>query len=414
MNVKTILILVFLILLGVLVFPQDIQEESKVINVEVPVRVFQGNHFVDNLQLKDFELLENGVPQKIEAVYLVKKRSIERSEERKRFYPETKRTFFLFFEITEYSPRLKEAVDYFIKNVIYPGDNLVVVTPLKTYRMKSQTFEALSRKEITNQFNRLLRRDAMMGSSQYRNAVKELAGLAKSLSATISGGDEGTGISSLDPLGSDHQEYRGLALGSQLTMYNQLLEKLEDLRKIEQKNLMNFAEYIKDKEGRKYVFLFYQREFIPMVQPRILNQYLQKYQDKPNVQMTVSDIFDFYKRKISFDVEKVKKAYADSSVSMHFMFITRPRKNVNGVRMVEHSEDVYSAFREMARATGGFTDSSARPDYLFQEALDAAKNYYLVYYTPQNYERNGEFREIEVKVKKGNYRVTHRAGYFAD
>lgn len=151
-----------------------------------------------------------------------------------------------------------------------------------------------------------------------------------------------------------------------------------------------------------------------MVKSRILNQYLELYQDKPNIQMTISNIFDFYKREVSLDVKKVKKAYADSSVSMHFMFITRPRKNINGVRMEEHSEDVYAAFREMAQATGGFMDSSARPDYLFQQALDAAKNYYLLYYTPKNYKRNGKFREIKVRVKKGNYRVTHRAGYFAD
>lgn len=414
MKVKTLLGLVVLIFLCVWVFPQDVQEESVVINVEVPVRVFQGNHFVGDLQLKDFEMLENGVPQKIEAVYLVKKRSIERSEEKRRFHPETSRTFFLFFEITEYSPRLREAVDYFIKNVIYPGDDLIVVTPLKTYRMKSETFEVLTKKEIIDQLNKLLRRDALIGSAQYRNAVSELAGLAKSLSGAISGSEESGSISSLDLLDTDHNEYRGLHLGTQLIMYGQLLEKLEDLREIDQKKLMNFAEYIKNKEGRKYVFLFYQREFIPMVHPRILNQYMEKFQDKPNIQLTVSDLFDFYKRDISFDVDKVKKVYADSSVSMHFMFITRPRKNISGVRMVEHSEDVYAAFREMAQATGGFMDSSARPDHLFQQALDAAKNYYLVYYTPKNYERNGKFRKIEVKVKNRNYRVIHRAGYFAN
>ena len=47
-----------------------------VINVEVPVRVFDGGRFVRDLTIKDFEVYEDGEEQKIEAVYLISDRSM--------------------------------------------------------------------------------------------------------------------------------------------------------------------------------------------------------------------------------------------------------------------------------------------------------------------------------------------------
>jgi hypothetical protein len=82
--------------------------------------------------------------------------------------------------------------------------------------------------------------------------------------------------------------------------------------------------------------------------------------------------------------------------------------------MQEQSEDLYSAFSEMAQATGGLSTSSANPEFLFQKAGEASENYYLVYYTPQNYLADGKFKNIQVRVKGKSYRIAHRSGYFAD
>ena len=61
--------------------PQDIQHVTTAVNIEVPVRVFKDGAFVDDLALSDFEVLEDGRPQSLDAVYLVKKKLIERREE---------------------------------------------------------------------------------------------------------------------------------------------------------------------------------------------------------------------------------------------------------------------------------------------------------------------------------------------
>ena len=79
-------IIIILLVSACFVFStQQIQEQSVVINVEIPTRVFDGNTFVDNLSIDDFEIYEDGRPQKLDAIYLIKRKSIERREEIKRF-----------------------------------------------------------------------------------------------------------------------------------------------------------------------------------------------------------------------------------------------------------------------------------------------------------------------------------------
>jgi hypothetical protein len=177
--------------------------------------------------------------------------------------------------------------------------------------------------------------------------------------------------------------------------------------------LLDFARYLRSQDGQKYVFVFYQREFIPKVDQRILSQFQTLRQDLVGMQMILSNLMEFNKRDISFDVDEVKQAYADASTAIHFLFITKPAEMIYGVHMEEHSEDIFSAFHEMSQATGGLMISSANPAFAFQKALDASENYYLLYYVPKDYTGDGEFKTIKVRVKSKDYNVTYRKGYFA-
>jgi len=197
-----------------------------------------------------------------------------------------------------------------------------------------------------------------------------------------------------------------------LGRYEEILIRLESIRNVDQKRLLDFANYLKDQPGQKYVFLFYQREFIPQLENIAYINLLDRL-DVP-AKMKLTTLMGYYFRDIEIDIDRIKQAYADSSMSINFLFFTKPAKYIYGVQMVEHSEDIFSVFREMAQATGGITTSSANPEYLFQRASDAVESYYLLYYSPQNYKADGKFKKITVKVKGGNFRVTHRAGYIAD
>ncbi len=120
-------------------------------------------------------------------------------------------------------------------------------------------------------------------------------------------------------------------------------------------------------------------------------------------------------RDMNFDSEKIKQAYSDSSVSIHFLFLTKlPDDYAPQIYYKEQSEDIFSAFYQLAQATGGYTIASANALSAFQRAVDASENYYLLYYIPKDYKSDGKFRNIKVKIKGKSYRVLHRAGYLAD
>jgi len=389
-NVKKLTFIIIVSALSLALFAQELAHETIVVNVEVPVRVFKGSTFVDNLSIDDFQVYEDGKLQKIEAVYLIKKTSIKKKEEKKKFTPEVSRNFVLLFQINEYLPKVGDAIEYFFNKVILPGDNLTIITPMKTYNFKSKALEVLPKEEIIKQLKSKLKKDSRMGSLEYRSLLKDI-------SAYMSAPSEET-----------------------LPICRLLLSRLEELRYVDENKLMEFADFLKAKEGQKHVYLFYQKEVIPQLGPATFTQLMSMNQDKQHFLFQLLDLFSSYRRDITFNIDRIKQVFADSSITIHFLYITKlPTLYDDGripsaMKWREQSEDIYSAFSEMAKATGGLTDSSANAAAAFQRAIDASENYYLLYYAPSNYKRDGKFKIIKVKVKNKNYRITHRAGYFAN
>ncbi len=388
---------------------QEIQHEAIAINIEVPVRVFKGETFINNLSLYDFEVYEDGVLQEIEAVYLINKTAIEREETKgveegnsQRFMPQiSSRYFVLLFDILTFLPKVEQAIDLFFERVFSPEDRLMIITAMNVYNLEANSWKAEDREELCEQFKSIVRKDSVIGNAEYRDNLKSLERLAAQLSNLR-----------LDAAGFESDEDR---IDMILSRYTTMLRKMETIRVVNQKKLIQFAQELGNKEGQKHVFLFYQREFIPQPQPKIILSYQQMFQTRQDILFKLNDVFDFYRRDMNFDAEKIKQAYSDSSVAVHFLFLTKPPDDpAHQLYYREQSEDIFSAFYQLAQATGGYTIASANALPAFQKAVDASENYYLLYYIPKNYKSDGTFKNIKVKVKGQKYRVLHRAGYLAD
>ena len=363
---------------------QDIQHEAVAINIEVPVRVFDRDVFIENLTKEDFEVLEDGVIQTVEALYLIKKDRIYREESglaepaRQTIAPDISRYFLLMFEMSEYLPRLDEALEYFFDQVLLPEDSLVVVSPTQTYNFKKEALIRLSKEKIFQQLKEKLRHDIVTGNIQYNSAMK--------------------GIEHLFTLEVPHDLKQ--------SMYMHQVRLLQQLKVFDEKRMESLAEFLKGTPGQKHVFMFYQKEVVPVL-PGLEDSYR----------------LDLNK-DIYFDENKIRSLFADSSISVHFLFVSN--KGMFGeistmetmqplrVEFFDLSNQIYGAFREVAEATGGISDSSANPAFLFKKAAAAADNYYLLYYSPKDYRADGKFHRIEIKVKGRKYKVLHRAGYVAD
>ena len=405
---------------------QEIQEQAIAVNIEVPVRVYDGNKFVDDLTIKDFVIYEDGKKQDIDAVYLIKERAIERKESleekapsegedlEKKFAPEEQRHFVFVFELLEYLPQINDVIDYFFQNVMQASDAVRVLTPVSSYRLTPESLQSKTKDQMAESLKNIVKKDLRMGNAEYRHTIEELKRIVRALGMLIApkGSDVETMLDeySSSLYSSSQREHIGLVIAAYQSAHDRLL----NIRGVEQKKLIDFGEALKQMDGQKIVFILYQREHIPQVSSRVMLQYSDLSQDDPAMYMSLANIMEFPSGDYAVDVKKIEQAYADSSISAHFLFLTKLVERNAFIDMQEFSSDVFNAFKTLADATGGTVDSSSSAEHLFEKAVEAKENYYLLYCTPKNYVADGKFKKIEVKVKGKKYRVTHRAGYIAD
>jgi VWFA-related protein len=373
------------IVLNAVLLSQELSHVVTVVNISVPVRVFEGDEFVGHLKLEDFEVYEDGKPQTVAAVYLIRQAKIEREEGSKKFAPPVQRQFAFLFLMTEFVPEILNAMDYFFDNVFLAEDTLEVYTPQKSYKLKGDALAALGADKIRDQLVEKLRQDITLGGAEYLQIVRDLKSVLKG-----------------DPIYAGHDT---------AALYQEFLDQLRQLRFVDQKRLLDFAQYLKSREGQKHVFLFYQKEMIP--------------KSEGDSDYTMTGLMQLFRGDMTFDVDAVRKAFSDSSIAAHFLFITKAPAQDSGLEITdmrpgqavtvkEQSGDMYNAFREVSRATGGIIDSTSNIAAALQKATEASENYYLLYYQPKDYKPDKKFKNITIKVKGDHYRISHRMGYFAN
>ncbi len=385
---KKIILCTAIVSLSLFVLAQQITHEAVVVNIEVQVRVFRGANFIDDLTKNDFLIYEDGKLQDVDAVYLIKKTEIQREdtdmeteEAQKTFAPDVSRNLVLQFDMKDYLPKIDEALDQFIGDFISPGDSLTVMTPVKTYNFKKEALSLLPKEEIAEQLKEIVRRDINLGSIEYKSLIRDYMNL-----------------------------YRSDMEGDlKLYMMQDKIREIQNNRYLPEKRMDDFADYLKDMAGQKFVFYFYQNENIPLPPFEV---------EDPKYFEFIGEIMSF----VAFDPEKIKQTFSDSSISLHFLYVTKNRYSLgdaenrgrSDMSMQDISSNMFGILGGIAKATGGLTESSANVSAMIKKAADATENYYLLYYTPKDYIMDGTFKNIEVKVKNKNYRITHRQGYFAN
>jgi VWFA-related protein len=359
-------------------FPQEIRHDALSINIEVPVRVYKGNTFVDFLTIEDFELYENGVLQTIDAVYLIKKTSLEREDSRidtqtakKIFSPRLSRQFVLIFEIKEVFVEVEQAIRHFFDNVLVPSDKLLLATPLKTYSFKENSWEFVPKEEMADQMIERLRKDTLVRPVDWGN---------------------------LDDYINDEMNRKDM----------------EDVyfgqRYIDEENISNIAEYLKSLPGQKNVFLFLQQELIDYSMPTEFSTVTQI--------MSNLDYMTILSRIASYGEvsNRAKKAFADPTILFNLIYLkNRKEQTVTSLsEKIDVAAGMFGTFEDLSEITGGLTETTINAEASFKKAVDASENYYLLYYTPKNYKADGKFKRIKIKIKGQNYRIIHRTGYIAD
>jgi hypothetical protein len=374
--------------------------------VGIPVRVFDGKTFVSDLALGDFELFENGVAQKLNAVFLMNKSTIERKEGQADIPPDAFRRFYVMIQATDYHPKLKNAVDYLFNEELKPGDSLDIQTPMRNYKMSSESLATKSQKTLANELNDIIRKDVGQGGMAYNTMLRDLKRLVRLISG-ISG-------TSLDDTEGDVEAFGAEAGGLEryLSEYKNTMVRMESLRQADDAKLVQFARSLKEVDGQKYVIYIYQREFRPEISSQTLNSLMMKNQDRYDIQGDIQELFTYYSRPFVVNYQKVDEAFADAGVDFNLLFILKQPERIMGITMREQSEDTFKALSQVSAATGGVVTTTVNPDSALKEMFQAANRNYILYFTPSAESKAAGFKKLEVRVKGKNYRIVTRSGYF--
>lgn len=381
----------------------SVQHDITTINVEVPVRVFDGDTFVPDLTLSDFELYENGVRQDIQALYLVKNSFIQRRDGEVDFMPYVGKHYFFLFQMHEYDPKIEPLIDYFMNQVYRPEDSLHITTPGNSYNLKREVIESKKRSEIAADIKMVIKRDTQTGTALMKEMIRDL----RQLVSSMRGYDRGS-----VPIRDIDTEYTSVNSTGNIPMllvrYKDQLTKLDSLSPVKGDYFLEFARRLKRVAGEKVVFFFYQKEFKPELSGSIIS----RIQFSEELQGQIDDVFQFSHREFYSNIQVLKQVFSDSSLIFNLIFFNKQPKQYSGIVMREQSEDVFDTLSQLAEATGGMVDTSSNPDVAFKNTVSRLDSHYLLYYQPKNYREDGTFHTITVKTKD-NFKVIHRQGYYA-
>jgi hypothetical protein len=375
--------------------------------IEVRVRVSAGGAFQGDLKLEEFTLLEDGWPQSIRSLALVRGGNVTRLEGDEAAAPVLDRHYVLLFQAVDWDPKLVQVIDYLFGSILRPGDAMTLITPFKPYQLQKDALAVKSKAALSDGMEDVLRKDILRGSGEYRELIGDLRRLTRAISGNTTTSDEDLDSDpTMDSTG-------GLSLEMHIDRYRQALMKLDGLRLVDEGRLLSFAGSLKPVRGQKTVVLFYQREYRPEISPATMSRLMALYQENFDILANLMDLFQFYKREKAFDASRVKLAFADAGIDFHFIFMEKKSQRVFGATMREQSEDTYPGFVEIAKASGGTAESSQNPAVTFKRAADASNDYYVLTYVPDAVSPPGVFRSIEVRVGRPGCQVANRLGYYA-
>ncbi|MCX7974553.1 MAG: hypothetical protein N3B16_08635 [Candidatus Aminicenantes bacterium] len=377
---------------------QTLQPSSPLI--PIAVRVFAGSHFIENLSLDDFEIIIGDRLEKPVSLFLVNQNKIERQEGRISPKPDLTRRIIIMMKMIDYHPQLAQAIEDLFMNELLPGDTLEIQTPMKNYMMAPGALEKVPKPVLIKNALELVRKDILQGNMLYNSLLNELKRFVRRIS--------GASTFEVEELGGVSPD---LGLPFLFQNYRMNMQKLEALRRLDEDQLIQYAEAIKKRPGQKFIFFFYQREFLPEISPMKMNELATLYQDQPNIVGELQDLFQQFYRPLNFNIPALEEAFASSEAQLNFLFLNKDAPKVAGLVMRERSEDIYKLMSKLAKATGGIIEASQNPEAAFKKAFALASRYYLLYLEPQRDLLQEGFNQVIVKIKRENVALSSRLGF---
>jgi hypothetical protein len=382
---------------------------TETLPVALVLRAMDTGRFADDLKLEEISLSEDGRPQTVEALVLVRNGETERREGLVPEVPETARSISLIFYLTRFRPRVEEALKSAINVYLRPGDRLQIRTLKAAYTMSPYALDVKSKEALVREVTSIVRRDTEACSSVYDDILTSLKLLSNAFRGSKSG-------ELLELRGRNSQEYLQIsdALDRQLPRYRQRLEDLERLRSFDPLMAGIAAEENQPRTARNSTVLFYEHPLRPELSFELLSALYKVFQANAKILAEVDAVTQIIQSEAVPDAQSMQRAFIRADEQLSVIDIPATVEEAGQATMQPVGEKYFSVFAQLARATGGTVESGGDAASAFQKIADRLGAYYLLYYQPANTARDGAFRTVRVVLKNRACDLDYRRGYYAD
>lgn len=397
---------------AVFVLSQDrTKQEVSVTAVEVPVRVLVKGEPVKGLTKDDFEVFENGIRQTVTSCDIVaRKITLDKTVDAEALkIPPKPRLFLLIFNIFDYNQTVGEGIDYFFQTVYRPKDQLLLVTEDKVINVEKDDDAA----RIANRIKEALKTYKAFSTSSSLKAFADL-------------GMEGEKVI-LYLQGMAHE-----APGSWEVYINQFFDLYTRIWTEYKRRFFtldvdlyqSLARRIELEPGDKWAICFEQRDMFPVLKKEgTLESELRKKmdsltepQDQAKIRLIQNKQRDLQKSMditAEFPSDKLRDAFMASGITFHLVTMKSTRQVfARDFEMREVGQEYEDLFRQISKATGGYSTFSNNILDAVKEASVVEDYHYIVVYNPQD-KSPGKERKIEVKVRTEGADVISLKQYIA-
>jgi hypothetical protein len=247
----------------------------------------------------------------------------------------TQRNYMLVFQVNDYTVQLKEAVTHFFNDVLKPGDQLIVVTPVKLISYSAHKLNSPKKKLIDN-ILKILKTDISSGASRHRTILEEMKQIALAISKPYTIFSENS-----------------------TNDYIRLRKDLAALKGSYEERLIKYARIFRRVRGDNHLLMFLQQEFRPIPDKETMT-YLQS-KGSTEVRKTTY-AFTSESLNMDFDLKKIITHFKYASIRFHFLYLKGKKiKSMHLLDYIDNLGEIYSDFSKLSAATNGIKLTSSKP-----------------------------------------------------
>jgi hypothetical protein len=412
--------LLFILTMLFVLSPLQGQEHKKIVekvvveNIEIPVRVFQGNQPVGGLKKEDFRLYLNGKQKEINGFYEVRKKLADDSSRdpgspSRLQHITPPRLFVLIYNLSAYTQDLTSQLNTLFERIIRPNDRIMVITN----NFFITEWEVVNEEKAKDKILKVLDKEIRKLKQELIVFEDELRSIAAVLKSRLQDGD-GVVAQTPTPILYDF-----------FVNYQFILEDIkEKYLSIPLDQYIKISEYLKSQEGEKWVINFYQLGRLPFLDNlgeinRIISRLgddgsnsnpLGETGETPQeIRQVIQEFyFNFILKVKMIDnlfVNDIGKAFINSGATFHTQLLTPLARSFSNDFKYEiittESEDI---LRKLSKLTGGTVLSSNRMEKFIKDITTKEDIAYVLTYIP-NTGKKRKKPKVDIKIKNNNYRV---------